>query len=264
MLDVLASIGDTISGVGAILAVLAALYVSNKTRQDVQRDRDIQILPVLAFQPGGIPLPLHERNFGHRIGGMNPTYVESAFQRIPADAKILDLGKKKGDNNVTQGDYGELFNYGHGPAFDVRVTWQAEVLEISTDSFPITKEQRSSPRFAEGSNRLPSVSRHIPPGAKGQLTRLPTFYILDLQRVIDSIECRVVIRYKDMLGRPLETVQNARISSFRSADEPYCIVTFSDVIGLPEPLNSGRRPSASAERISWINRLLSKRQTSTE
>lgn len=234
MLDVLSKVGDSIGGIGAIIAVLAAIYVSKKTREDLQRDRDLRIFPMLAFQPGGNHISLAERTFQYRISGLNPEYVESTFRGISANASILDI---KDDKDGSQRIYGALVNHGQGSAFDVRVTWVAEKLFIGSDEFTVDKKQLESPRFGAAANEMPSVPSHISSNAEAFLSRLPTFYLLDLNHIVNSIEGHVIIQYRDLLGRSLETVQEVRISTEMEDNEmPSCLITFLDITQLPKPL----------------------------
>ncbi|MEV1246422.1 hypothetical protein [Nonomuraea sp. NPDC049750] len=234
MLGALASLGDAISGLGAVLAVFAAIYVSYKTRLDVQRDRDLRILPILAFQPEGTVVSLNERNFNYSIGGVSADFVKSNFRDIPAETRILDLP----DDFHT---YGQLINYGQGPAFDVRVAWKPETMAIGSDEFPLGYELLKSLKFDEELNTMPSVPANIAPGEEAGLTRIPTFLILDTKRAATAIECRAIINYKDLLGRQMQTTQQVHVFPEHTHNEYTYIITFGDVLNLPAALDSRKK-----------------------
>lgn len=221
------SVAPVITSVGSLSGVAAALYVSVKTRKEVRTDRMIRMLPILAFDSGGYRSPIQRSEFGHRIGGISPEYIEETFKSIPADALVNQLPQ----DQATWGT--RLVNHGQGTAFNVRVTWVAHKVTLKTETFAIDSQKASEPKYGPECNTMPSRPSHVTPSATADLTRIPTFVVLDPEAQLKSIKGEVHITYSDALGNAWETIQDVYLEVGYDIDPPYFHCTFLAARKLP-------------------------------
>lgn len=226
----IANVAQIVLAVATVGGVLAALITTKMTLREVQNDRQFRQAPFLTFEPGGWPIPVNISKVGLRIPGVEPSYVEKTFKGLPADVKTIQPKK----------NFGELPNAGIGPALDVWVQWIPEEIKIGRDSFQIDDKKLAEPAYSGPLNKVPASPRIIAPGQKSELTRLPSFIVMDVDQKIKEVSGYLKITCTDTSGRPYVTMQSFWLSTDYGDQQPSIHVTFLDLRDII-PHASGRQ-----------------------
>jgi len=211
-----------------LAGVISSLWLSVKALREVQTDRRLRQRPYLAFEPGGHRVPIEFVKAGKLIPGVNPEYAKAVLSNFPEggeSVRILDFIAK---GKVTL--YGELQNYGSGPALSVYITWIPETIWIGEEKFILDGKKRSEPIYSADLNQMPAVPTHISPGKEARLSRIPTFIDKDYEKKISIVEGLLVIEYEDVFSDKFITRQKFRMSTYYSDNPPSIIVTFGDLV----------------------------------
>jgi hypothetical protein len=216
------AIAQVVIAIVTLAGVLVSIWLSTKALREVERDRAIRQAPHLLFESGGWELPVEFLRAGAHIPGLNPRVVREYFPDIPSDAESVRLRPHS---------YGTLRNYGLGPAINVEVTWLAREVQIGREKFEINKEKRREPLYTEDLNFMPSNPSHLPPGASGAITRLPTFIEKDIEKSFTRVEGTLRISCFDIYGEKYVTHQEVLVFPRYSGQPPTVHVTFGDPMG---------------------------------
>lgn len=168
---------------------------------------------------------LERRKFGHRIGGINPEAVEELFGNVSEEVAVNDLPGAAGAQGLT--------NHGQGPAFMIEVTWIAKHITLDAESFELDAKKQKEAKYRRSMNSMPTSPGHLAPGEAAELTRIPTFLILDPCKQIKEIEGDIEISYRDAFGKCWKTVQEFRIIPQYMEKESRCVYIFTDIKRLP-------------------------------
>lgn len=202
------------------------MTVAYRTFREIRIDRKLRVRPLVVFQPGANPLRITRRPFRHRIGGVNPTYVEKLLANLPPDGPAIDLEKSA--------YYGELLNTGVGAALQVEVTWVPRELKLGTEAFTLDEKKLTEPRYSTDLNSMPCVPHMLKVGEHGELSRIPSFLILDFDSRIREVSGHVVIDYRDIEGTLLRTYQEFLIWTDDHEGKMRYWVTFGDILATTE------------------------------
>lgn len=215
-----ASAATIVTGIGVILSII----ISIGALREVQKDRRFAARPHLSFEPGGYVVPVEFVRVGRRIPGVDPAAVEAAFPWVGDGAEAVHI---KGRDF-----YGDLRNFGAGPALEVSVTWHAGEVGIGSETFGLDGKKRAEPLYGSGFNTMPSVPSHVAPSDTAQLSRLPTFIDKDVERKLKTVEGYLTLLCSDVHGTKHSVHQEFRIRTEYADAEPHVLVTFGDM--LPE------------------------------
>lgn len=154
------------------------MWLSTKALREVQNDRKLRQKPYLGFDTGGFRLPIEFVKAGKRIPGLNPAYVEKMFPNLPDDAESVRLkGIENEDGSIGPRFYGEVTNYGLGPALSTEVTWVPVKIWIGSEEFIISGEKLSEPPYHKDLNSMPTIPSHILPSKQASNTiSITNFY----------------------------------------------------------------------------------------
>jgi hypothetical protein len=132
--------GTPLMHAALLWAVAVTLLIASRTFREIRNDRRSRIRPLVVFEPGGKALATIRRIFNHRIGGINPAFVEAEFASLPESASALDVSR----------NYGDALNLGVGAALLVKTIWLSKRIMFPNDSFVIDTEKLTEPRYKWG------------------------------------------------------------------------------------------------------------------
>jgi hypothetical protein len=214
------------------IGIVASMWLSRKALREVQTDRKLRQRPFLGFETGGYQLPIEFVKAGKAIPGINPEYVQKAFPNLPNDAESVRLKDIRNENGSAEIlFYGQLKNYGLGPALSTKITWIPKEIWIGSERFVVDEKKLSEPLYSEALNSMPSIPTHILPGEQAKLSRLPTFVEKDFEKKITRVEGVFEIKSKDVFGERHITIQRFHLFADYKCEKPYVHVTFSDFVG---------------------------------
>ena len=209
------------------LGIVFSIFLSVRALREVQEDRRQRQRPHLAFETGGMRLPVEFVKAGRAIPGVDPEYVERVFKDLPPEAESVRLKDRKDeDGSIKPIFFGHLTNYGLGPALETRVTWVPETLVVGSETFKLDSTKLNEPKYSRQLNNMPSWKQHIQPGEDSQLTRLPTFIEKDVEKKIKEVEGFLEISYQDVFGMYHTRQQDFYLGTGYSDEKPYIHVTF--------------------------------------
>ena len=105
-----------------LIGIVTSLFISVRALREVQEDRKQRQRPHLAFEPGGLQIHIEFVKAGKAIPGINPDYVARIFADFPDDAESVRIKNRQKDNRTLDlVFYGQLRNYGLGPALETHV-----------------------------------------------------------------------------------------------------------------------------------------------
>jgi hypothetical protein len=211
------------------IGIVASIWLSIKTLREVQTDRKFRQKPYLGFEIGGYNIPIEFRRAGKTIPGIDPDVVKRMFPDIPEDAESIRIRQKESkDGSVEMTFYGQLRNYGLGPALTTIVTWVAKEVWIESEKAPLDSQKLLEPQYQEVINCMPSVPSHILPNEGARLTRLPTFIEKDYKRAITRVEGILRIECRDVFEEKHVVTQAFYLFTYYVSGQPYVHVTFGD------------------------------------
>jgi hypothetical protein len=213
----------------SLVGIITSMWLSIKALREVQTDRKLRQRPYLGFEIGGYDMPVEFRKAGKTIPGIDPDYVRKVFSDMPDDAESIRPKQKEGkDGGFELLFYGQLRNYGLGPALATTVTWVPKEIWRGSERILLDREKSLEPQYREVLNCMPSVPSHILPGKDARLSRLPTFIEKDYQKGIVRVEGVLRIECKDVFEEKHVVTQTFYLFTYYKADEPYIHVTFGD------------------------------------
>lgn len=210
-----------------LAGILVSMWLSVRALREVQVDRRLRQTPHLAFECGGIQLPIKFENVGKAIPGVDPAVVEKAFAHLPDDVESVRLRLGEPGQALF---YGRLKNYGLGPALSVRVTWVPHEIWIGSEKSTIVQPNLSEPTYHQSFNTMPTIPSHIIPGEQAQLSRLPTFIDKDFEKKLKRVDGILEIACNDVFKNNHTSMQEFIIfTEYSSSESPYVHVTFGDL-----------------------------------
>jgi len=213
----------------SFVGIVTSIWLSIKALREVQVDRKLRQRPYLGFEIGGFDVPVEFRKAGKTIPGIDPDFVKKVFSHIPDDAEsIRPKHKENKDGSVELLFYGQLKNYGLGPALTTTVTWVPKEVWRGSEKIVLDKEKSSEPQYQEILNCMPSVPSHIIPEKDARLSRLPTFIEKDYRKEITRAEGVLRIDSKDVFKEKHTVTQAFYLFTYYRSDHPYVHVTFGD------------------------------------
>lgn len=213
----------------SLVGIVTSMWLSIKALREVQTDRKLRQRPYLGFEIGGYDIPVEFRKAGKTIPGIDPDFVKKVFSDMPDDAESIRLRQKENkDGSVEMLFYGQLRNYGLGPALTATVTWVPREIWRGSEKFALDEERLQEPQYQEILNCMPSVPSHILPGKEARLSRLPTFIEKDYEKKISRVEGVLRIECKDVFEEKHAVTQTFYLFTYYMADQPYIHVTFGD------------------------------------
>jgi len=214
-----------------LLGILTSMWLSIKALREVQTDRKLRQRPFLAFQRGGHKVQIEFKVAGKSVPGINPRYVATVVPDMPPKAETVRLKQETTkDGRLHVHFYSHLKNYGLGPAISTAVTWIPFEIWVGSDQFSIDEKKLAEPIYGKSMNRLPAASSHILPGEESQLTRLPTFIVLDYEKKIKRVDGILEIACNDVFAQRQLSYQVFHIFTDYTDQSPHLIVTFSDLV----------------------------------
>jgi hypothetical protein len=211
--------------------IVTSIWLSMKALREVQTDRKLRQRPYLGFEIGGYDLPIEFQKAGRTIPGIDPEFVKKMFPDIPEDAESIRIGQKENkDGSLKTIFYGQLRNYGLGPALSTTVTWMPEEIWMESEKAALNKEKPLEPQYQEVLNCMPSVPSHILPGKDAGLARLPTFIEKDFRKKITRVDGVLKIKCKDVFEEEHIVTQAFYLFTYYVSDQPHIHVTFGDFV----------------------------------
>jgi len=210
--DQIVAIGQILAAIFTLLGVLVSMYMSLKALKETREDRKLTIAPYLAFATGGHAYSLRFNK----------------YKNEEKDAEIIQLYTD--DDGRIKELYGDLNNYGLGPAIHAKITWIPESIWFGDEEFLITKEKLLDKKYSNEENTIPSKPSHIAPREAGRFFRIPYFITHDYDKKITRVDGFVHITCFDILKNKYETQQKFHIFTDYKAEEPNIHFTFSDIV----------------------------------
>lgn len=213
------------------VGIITSIWLSIKALREVQTDRKLRQKPYLGFEIGGFEIPVEFKKAGKTIPGIDPDFVKKVFSHIPDDAEsIRPKHKENKDGSVELLFYGQLRNYGLGPALTTTVVWTPKEVWLGSEKITLDEEKPLEPQYQEILNCMPSVPSHIMPGNEARLSRLPTFIEKDYMKKITKVEGVLRIECKDVFEAKHSVRQAFYLFTQYGRDHPHVHVTFGDFI----------------------------------
>jgi hypothetical protein len=244
-----ANIAQLVIATATVISVVAALLATRRTLREVQHDRRLRQAPFLAFEPGGWLVPVKFSETGLAIPGVDREYVRKVFKDLPTPVRTVQIRDEPDKPLIS---YGRLLNAGSGPALTVQIHWIPDEVSIGRDRFRVDSEKLKEPVYGSDLNTMPVEPMMVSPGANSQLTRLPSFIVMDVEQKLTEVLGVLIISCIDISGETYEVRQRFRLATDYQNKEPGVYVTFNDVESFlsPEPgirksklqLNRVRRP----------------------
>ncbi|MGC5224475.1 hypothetical protein ACPW96_18070 [Micromonospora sp. DT81.3] len=190
-LDDLASLSQVIAAVGAILAVVASLYFTRRTLDEVREDRRLRQAPYLVWKPGPYVTCTEEVDIGPSVPGVNPAFIRQSFPELVA---------RQGISILPTVDFGEIANIGAGAALEPSIVWIPDRICLGAEEFAVDDAKRSEPSYHRPLNTMPVVPAVLAAGEVGEITRLPAFIVKDYDRRVTWVKGTIELSCKDVGG----------------------------------------------------------------
>jgi len=213
------------------IGIIASIWLSIKALREVQTDRELRQSPYLEFEPGGHRLHIVFEKAGAAIPGINPEFAKKSFPNVPDDAESVRLKPVRNEDG-SDGPllYGELRNYGLGPALSTEITWIPKEIWIGSEKFLLDGKKLLEPPYQRILNTMPSTPSHILPSKCASLSRLPTFIEKDFEKKITRVEGFFEIECKDVSGKKHVVKQEFHLFTGYKCEKPFFHVTFSHLL----------------------------------
>ncbi len=226
-------IAQIITSIVSVIGIVTSIWLSTKALREVQTDRKLRQRPFLGFDIGGYDIPIEFQKAGKTIPGIDPEIVQKMFPDMPKDAESIRMkqeqGKDEHESHTTR-FFGQVRNYGLGPALSTTVTWIPNKMWTGKQEQLFDKKRPIEPQYMEMFNCMPSVPSHIMPGNTAGLARLPTFIEKDYRKQITRAEGTLKIKCQDVFGIEHTVQQSFYLFTYYNADQPHVHVTFGDFI----------------------------------
>jgi len=226
-----AMIAQILVAIISFIGIVTSIWLSTRTLREVQTDRKLRQRPYLGFEIGGYEIPIEFQKAGKTIPGIDPDFIQKMFPNIPEDTESIRIKQKKSEHgNPMTLFYGQLRNYGLGPALSTTVTWVPEEIWTGSEKTSPDNKKPLEPQYQQVLNCMPSVPSHILPGKDAGLARLPTFIDKDYNKKITRIEGILKIECKDVFGEKHLATQAFYLFTYYTSDQPHIHVTFGDFV----------------------------------
>jgi hypothetical protein len=206
-------IAQIITALIATIGVVLSFGLSRKALKEVQRDRIFNQRPFLLFEYGGHVIPIEFKT--HQDG------------KIYNHALWPSIGSGPGLHIPT---FGQLKNYGTGPAIDVMISWIVEEVQIKGEKIKIDKEKRMENQYKESWNTNPLKTTHLFAGQETGIHLIPHFISIDFEHKIERANGYFSIFYSDTFGHKYKTLQKFHVFTDYKHPEKGFHTTFSDLI----------------------------------
>ena len=215
----------------SFVGIVTSIWLSVRALREVQTDRKMRQRPYLGFEIGGYEIPVEFQKAGRTIPGINPEYVERMFPDMPKDAESIRIRPRKSQHgNLETTFYGQLNNYGLGPALSTTVTWIPEEVWMGTEKASLDNKKSLEPQYQKILNCMPTVPSHVSPDKEAALARLPTFIEKDYSKKITRVEGTLMIECKDVFAEKQTVKQAFYLFAYYTSEQPHIHVTFGDFI----------------------------------
>jgi len=215
----------------SFVGIVTSMWLSIRALREVQTDRKLRQRPYLGFDIGGYDIPIEFQKAGRTIPGIDPDFVKKMFPDVPEDAESIRIRQEKSKHGgVETTFYGQLRNYGLGPALSTTVTWVPEEIWIESEKTSLDNEKLLEPQYQEVFNCMPSVPSHILPSKDARLARLPTFIEKDYRKKITRVDGILKIECKDVFEEKHLATQAFYLFTYYILDQPHIHVTFGDFV----------------------------------
>jgi hypothetical protein len=215
----------------SFVGIVTSIWLSIRALREVQTDRELRQRPYLGFEIGGYKVPVEFERAGRSIPGIDPEFVKKMFPGMPEDAESIRIRRKKNNHGSLEAVfYGQLRNYGLGPALSTTVTWVPEEIWMGSEKTSLENKKPPEPQYREMLNCMPSVPSHILPGKDAGLARLPTFIDKDYGKKITRVDGVIKITCNDVFGEKHLVTQAFYLFTYYDSDQPHVHVTFGDFV----------------------------------
>jgi hypothetical protein len=215
----------------SFVGIVTSIWLSIRALREVQTDRKLRQRPYLGFEIGGYDIPIEFQKAGRTIPGIDPDFVKKMFPNIPEDAESIRIKQKESKHgDLEMRFFGQLRNYGLGPALSAAVTWVPREVWIGSEKTSLDNEKLLEPQYQEVLNCMPSVPSHILPSKDAGLARLPTFIEKDYRKKITRVDGFLKIECKDVFGEKHLVTQAFYLFTYYGSEEPHTHVTFGDFV----------------------------------
>jgi len=225
------AVAQIVLSIISFVGIVTSIWLSVRALREVQTDRKLRQRPYLGFEIGGYEIPIEFQKAGKTIPGIDPGYVRKMFPDMPEDAESIRIKPRKsklGDLETTF--YGQLKNYGSGPALSTTVTWVPEEVWMGSEKASLEDKKSLKPQYQEVLNCMPSVPSHISPDKEAGLSRLPTFIEKDYEKRITRVEGTLKIECRDVFEEKQSAKQAFYLFTYYSSDQPHIHITFGDFV----------------------------------
>jgi hypothetical protein len=204
-----------LSGIGIVVSVVIGI----RTLREVQADRLYRVRPKLLFDKGGRRVDCRlEQKIG--IPGIDPGLASALLRDRPSGALTC----------VANDLWGGLSNHGSGSALDSSITVFARQVCRAGEEFLVDPKKLLEFPYSPALNHIPAHPSHIPSGESAKFFRLPTPVTVDYAGQLSSMECVVLIRYRDLYSNEYSTWQELRVAVERREASAYVFLTFGEEI----------------------------------
>ncbi len=226
------AVAQIITSIVSVIGIVTSIWLSTRALREVQTDRKLRQRPFLGFDIGGYDMPIEFKKAGKTIPGINPEIVRKMFPDMPEEAESIRIKQEKEDEHKSHMTrfFGQLRNYGLGPALSTTVTWIPNRVWKGQQEQLSEKKELLEPQYMEIFNCMPSVPSHILPGNTAGLARLPTFIEKDYRKQIARVEGTLKITCKDVFGTEHTAEQAFYLFTDYTGNRPHIHVTFGDFV----------------------------------
>lgn len=222
-------IAQIVLSIITFVGIVTSIWLSIKALREVQVDRKLRQRPYLGFEIGGHDIPIEFRKAGKTIPGIDPAYVKKVFADMPDDAEsVRPRHRENKDGSVELLFYGQLRNYGLGPALTTIVTWVPQEIWHGSEKITVDEKESLEPQYQEILNSMPTVPSHVMPGKDARLSRLPTFIEKDYKKQVTRVEGVLRVECKDVFEERHTVTQTFYLFTYYKPDQPHVHVTFGD------------------------------------
>ena len=231
------SIAQIIGTFLTLFGIMISLYYTRRALEEIQKDREINHLPFLYFEPGGYQYPIKFKNIGNRIPGIEPSSANKILSYLPNDKESVLLDMKVDEKGVIEKviTIGNLKNYGVGPAFTIYVKWIPQKIYFGNDGFEVGSKKLEEPIYRDDLNTMPCMQGNLLPNESSGIVRLPLFIEKDYERKISRVDGVFEITCKDIFNKNHKFIQNYYLftnyngEEGKQRDKPSVHITFLDI-----------------------------------
>lgn len=185
------------SPVVAAIGIAASTAIALAALRNNRRDQRQRIQPNVLFTPRGETVAVDSPTQG-LLPGRDAKEAAEFLAALPEGTTA----------RTASAPFGELKNYGTGPAFDIRLSFRPNLLLTAGSERPLTAAEKAL-YLREGVNALRPLPAHLAAGAAATLGAFPGILCF-LPAGATGVAGRFDISCADATGASVETVQEAR------------------------------------------------------